>query len=231
MNDEFSLIVPRPVFIVLHLSHPSLKLERTFLCRGHRLIAGIDETGRGAWAGPVVAAAVVLPLDRPRLSAALKGVNDSKQLTARQRERLYDVIYKVAVSVGVGGAGPGEVDRDGIIAATRAAMQRAVAMLDPQPDALLIDAVNLQSLISLPQRFLKFGDSISLSIAAASIIAKVSRDRAMAALDSRYPGYSFAKHKGYGTAFHRAALENIGVSDVHRRSYRPVARVPGKTGL
>jgi ribonuclease HII len=131
----------------------------------------------------------------------------------------------------VGGAGPGEVDRDGIIAATRAAMQRAVAMLDPQPDALLIDAVNLQSLISLPQRFLKFGDSISLSIAAASIIAKVSRDRAMAALDSRYPGYSFAKHKGYGTAFHRAALENIGVSDVHRRSYRPVARVPGNTGL
>jgi ribonuclease HII len=219
MNDEFSLIVPRPVFIVLHLSHPSLKLERTFLSRGHRLIAGIDEAGRGAWAGPVVAAAVVLPLDRPRLSAALKGVNDSKQLSARQRERLYDVICKVAVAVGVGGAGPGEVDRDGIIAATQAAMQRAVAMLDPQP------------LISLPQRFLKFGDSISLSIAAASIIAKVSRDRAMAALDSRYPGYSFAKHKGYGTASHRAALENIGVSDVHRRSYRPVARMMRKAML
>jgi len=226
-----NLIVHRSSFIVPTLRHPNLELEHTFLARGHRLIAGIDEAGRGAWAGPVVAAAVVLPLDRPRLSAALKGVNDSKQLTARQRERLYDVICKVAVAVGVGGAGPGEVDRDGIIAATRAAMQRAVAMLDPQPDALLIDAVDLQSLISLPQRFLKFGDSISLSIAAASIIAKVSRDRAMAALDSRYPGYSFAKHKGYGTAFHRAALENIGVSDVHRRSYRPVARVPGKTGL
>lgn len=216
-------VIRHSSFAIPPLSHPSLKLERAFLARGHRFVAGIDEAGRGAWAGPVVAAAVILPLDHPRLSSALKGVNDSKQLTACRRERLYEVICDVAVSVGVGGAGPGEVDRHGIIPATRAAMQRAVAMLDPQPDALLIDAVDLQSLFSIPQRFLNFGDSISLSIAAASIVAKVSRDRAMVALDSRCPGYGFARHKGYGTASHRAALEQLGVSEMHRKSYRPVA--------
>ncbi len=203
-------------------SRPTLKLERRFLAQGYQLIAGIDEAGRGAWAGPVVAAAVILPLDRPHLTAALKGVNDSKKLTARQREKLYDVICEVAVTVGVGGAGPGEIDSGGIVPATRAAMGRAVAMLHPQPEALLIDAVNLSSLLSLPQRSLNFGDSLSLSIAAASIIAKVSRDRAMVALDTRYPGYSFAKHKGYGTALHKAALEELGVSETHRRSYRPI---------
>ncbi len=206
---------------------PSLRLEKQFLKVGHTLIAGIDEAGRGAWAGPVVAAAVILPLDQRGLTRALAGVNDSKQLTAPQRERLFAVICKTALAVGVGGAGPGEVDRAGLVPATRAAMQRAVAMLHPQPQALLIDAVNLQALIPLPQQFLNYGDSISLSIAAASIIAKVSRDRAMVALDARYPGYGFAAHKGYGTAAHAAALQRQGVSDVHRRSYAPVARVAG----
>jgi ribonuclease HII len=212
-------------------SHPTLKLERRFLAQGHHLIAGIDEAGRGAWAGPVVAAAVILPLDRRHLASALKGVNDSKKLTARQREKLYAVICDVAVSVGVGGAGPGEIDSDGIVPATRAAMQRAVAMLHPQPEALLIDAVNLQSLISLPQRFLPYGDSISLSIAAASIIAKVSRDRAMVKLDALHPGYNFARHKGYGTALHKAALEQLGVSEAHRRSYGPIRKLIGQLGL
>lgn len=206
---------------------PSLRLEKQFLKSGHTLIAGIDEAGRGAWAGPVVAAAVILPLDQRGLTRALAGVNDSKQLTALQRERLFAVICKTALAVGVGGAGPGEVDRAGLVPATRAAMQRAVAMLHPQPQALLIDAVNLQALIPLPQQFLNYGDSISLSIAAASVIAKVSRDRAMVALDARYPGYGFAAHKGYGTAAHAAALQRQGVSDVHRRSYAPVARVAG----
>jgi ribonuclease HII len=220
MNQEF--IIHHSPFIIRNLPRPSLRLERRFLSQGLRLIAGIDEAGRGAWAGPVVAAAIILPLDRPDLTSALNGVNDSKQLPARERERLSEIISRVAVSIGVGGAGPGEVDRDGLIAATRAAMQRAVAMLQPQPEALLIDAVNLQSLISIPQRFLNYGDSISLSIAAASIVAKVSRDRAMTVLDSRYPGYGFAQHKGYGTAVHRAALEQIGVSEVHRASYAPV---------
>lgn len=212
-------------------SRPSLHLERRFLAQGYHLIAGVDEAGRGAWAGPVVAAAVILPLDRLRLTAALKGVNDSKKLTARQREKLYEVIRGVAVSVGVGGAGPGEIDSGGIVAATRAAMGRAVAMLHPQPDALLIDAVNLSSLFSLPQHSLNYGDSLSLSIAAASIIAKVSRDRAMAALDVRYPGYGLARHKGYGTALHKAALEVLGVSEAHRRSYRPIQKLISRLRL
>jgi len=201
---------------------PTLRLEHQLLAKGYHLIAGIDEAGRGAWAGPVVAAAVILPLDRRDLRAALRGVNDSKQLTARQRERFFDVIHEVALAVGVGGAGPGEIDRDGIVPATRTAMERAVAMLNPQPNALLIDSLNLQSLISLPQRSLNYGDSLSLSIAAASIVAKVSRDRALAALDARYPGYGFARHKGYGTAAHHAALKRLGVTEIHRKSYAPV---------
>ncbi|MBI3244414.1 MAG: ribonuclease HII [Chloroflexi bacterium] len=210
---------------------PTLKLERRFLAQGHHLIAGIDEAGRGAWAGPVVAAAVILPLNRRDLASALKGVNDSKKLTARQREKLYAAICDVAVSVGVGGAGPGEIDSNGIVPATRAAMQRAVAMLHPQPKALLIDAVNLSSLFSLPQHFLNYGDCLSLSIAAASIVAKVSRDRAMVKLDALHPGYSFAKHKGYGTALHKVALEELGVSEVHRRSYGPIRGLLEKAGL
>jgi ribonuclease HII len=206
---------------------PSLKFELQFRRQGHRLVAGVDEAGRGAWAGPVVAAAVILPLERPGLRAALAGVNDSKQLTARQRERLFDVIRASALAVGVGGAGPGEIDRDGIVPATRAAMERAVAALNPQPEALLIDALPLQSLISLPQRSLPYGDSRSLSIAAASIVAKVSRDRLMAGLDARYAGYGFARHKGYGTAAHRQALERLGPSEAHRRSYAPIRQILG----
>jgi len=210
---------------------PDLKLEKKLRTQGYDLIAGVDEVGRGAWAGPVVAAAVILPLDRPDLRSALEGVNDSKKLTARQRARLFAVIQETALAVGVGGAGPGEIDRDGIVAATKAAMERAVAMLAPAPQALLIDAVNLESLIPLPQRSLNYGDSLSLSIAAASIVAKVSRDRLMAGLDERHPGYSFARHKGYGTAAHRAALETLGVSETHRKSYAPVRKVMTGTGL
>jgi ribonuclease HII len=208
---------------------PSLRLEKTFFAQGQRLIAGIDEAGRGAWAGPVVAAAVILPLENPKLSLLLRGVNDSKQLSANQRERLFEVIRSVAITLGIGGAGPAEVDGDGLLPATRHAMQRAVAMLSPQPEALLIDAVNLNSLISIPQKYLNFGDSISLSIAAASIIAKVSRDRAMQALDVRYPGYGFAQHKGYGTAAHQLALQQNGVSEIHRKSYRPIQQLLAAT--
>jgi ribonuclease HII len=234
MKDEgassCAAFILHPSALIL-FAMPGLKLEYQLRRQGHRLIAGIDEAGRGAWAGPVVAAAVILPLDRPDLRAALKGVNDSKQLTARQRERWFDVIHGVALAVGVGGAGPGEIDRGGIVAATRAAMERAVAMLHPQPDALLIDAVNLQSLIPLPQRSLNYGDSISLSIAAASIVAKVNRDRLMGALDARYPGYGFARHKGYGTAAHHAALKRLGVTGAHRRCYAPVRELIRATGV
>jgi ribonuclease HII len=190
-------------------------------------VAGLDEVGRGAWAGPVVAAAVILPPAQPRLSSALRGVTDSKQLTARQRERLAEVIGAVALAVGVGGAGAGEVDRDGLIGATRAAMARAIAMLPLPPEALLIDALDLRPVVPLPQAAVIHGDALSLSIAAASIIAKVSRDRWMAGLDQRYPGYGFARHKGYGTAAHSAALARLGVSEAHRRSYAPVARLAG----
>jgi len=203
---------------------PRLTYERRLVRAGHRLVAGIDEVGRGAWAGPVVAAAVILPLDTPRLGRLLAGVTDSKQLTARQRERLAETIQAVALAIGVGGAGAAEVDRDGLMAATRAAMQRAVAMLAHQPDALLIDAVDLSSVVPLPQTALIFGDSLSLSIAAASIIAKVSRDRWMVGLDERCPGYGFARHKGYGTAAHSAALARLGVCEQHRRSYAPIQK-------
>jgi ribonuclease HII len=202
-------------------------LDRRLLRQGHRLIAGVDEVGRGAWAGPVVAAAVLLPLESPALRAALKGVNDSKALTARQRERLAGVIGEVALAIGVGGAGAAEVDRHGLLAATRAAMQRAIAMLAPQPDALLIDAVDLSALVPLPQASPIYGDSRSLSIAAASIVAKVARDRWMAGLDERFPGYGFAEHKGYGTPSHCVALERLGVSDAHRRSFAPILRLCG----
>jgi ribonuclease HII len=206
---------------------PTLALEHELLAQGHRLIAGVDEAGRGAWAGPVIAAAVILPLDQPQVLRALAraGVNDSKQLTPRKRDQLYHLIREKAVAVGMGGVSARFIDRDGILKATRKAMQRAVSILPTQPDALLIDAVDLSSLVPLPQRFMPYGDSLSLSIAAASIIAKVSRDTFMAQLDVLYPGYSFARHKGYGTRLHREALERTGVSEIHRRSFKPVAKL------
>jgi ribonuclease HII len=203
-------------------SAPGLVLERRLLSLGYRLMAGIDEAGRGAWAGPVVAAAVILPVDRPDLLPLLKGVNDSKKLTARQREKLCPQIESLVVAAGVGAASAAEIDRLGIVPATRLAMLRAVAGLDPAPEALLIDAVDLTGLVPLPQHALFYGDAISLSIAAASILAKLNRDRLMARLEAHYPGYGFARHKGYGTPAHRAALARLGASDIHRQSFAPV---------
>ncbi len=192
-------------------------------------MAGIDEAGRGAWAGPVVAAAVILPLDRPDLLTVLQGVNDSKKLTPRQRENLLPLIERVALAVGVGIVAPEDIDQMGIVPATRRAMQQAVAQLKLAPQALVIDAVDLSSLVPLPQQALFYGDSISLSIAAASIVAKVSRDRLMTALDARYPGYDLAKHKGYGTRAHQAALAQLGVSAIHRKSYAPIRALLERT--
>lgn len=151
-------------------------------------------------------------------------MNDSKQLTPAQREALYPKILEVAIAVAVGGAGPGEVDQDGIVPATRAAMIRAVAALSRPPDHLLIDAVQLPQ-IDLPQTSIIKGDARSLSIAAASIVAKVTRDRLMAGLDAQHPGYGFARHKGYGTELHRAALARVGATEVHRKSYAPIANL------
>jgi len=185
-------------------------------------VAGLDEAGRGAWAGPVVAAAVVLPPDRPDLLRQLATVRDSKRLSPARREVLLDVICKLALAWGVGLASAEEIDQMGIVPATRTAMLRALAQISPPADALLIDYLSLPH-IPLPQRSLPKGDAQVLSIAAASIVAKVSRDRMMIALDDEFPGYGFARHKGYGTAAHREALARLGPSRIHRLSFAPLA--------
>jgi len=188
---------------------------------GHTHVAGIDEAGRGAWAGPVCAAAVVLPLDRSDLADLLSGIRDSKQLSPARREALLPIIRETAEAVGVGWASPGEVDAMGIAPATRQAMARAVSRLNGQVSALLIDYVRLPE-IALPQCALPKADAHCLSVAAASIVAKVSRDRLMVALDKDLPGYSFARHKGYGTRQHREALARLGPSPFHRMSWKPL---------
>jgi ribonuclease HII len=200
---------------------PSLRWERRLLRRGARVIAGLDEVGRGAWAGPIVAAAVVLPLQQSGLAAVLRGVRDSKQMSALQRDRWQGEILGLA-EAGLGEASPEEVDAHGVIGATRLAMARALAGLPRPPDHLLIDYLRLPA-VALPQTALTFGDQLSLSIAAASVVAKVARDRRMVELDCQHPGFGFAHHKGYGTEEHRAALQALGPSAIHRFSYVPVA--------
>jgi ribonuclease HII len=201
---------------------PDLAEETGLLACGYRRIAGVDEAGRGAWAGPVYAAAVVLPLERPDLSRLLADVRDSKGLSPLQREALSARIREVALAVGVGWAEVAEIDALGILPATRRAMARAVGGLALPADALLIDYVRLPE-IGLPQRSLPRADACCLSVAAASIIAKVERDRRMTELDREYPGYGFARHKGYGTPQHRRALQQLGPSPIHRRTWRPLA--------
>lgn len=210
---------------------PTLAYEQQFQRQGLQLVAGIDEAGRGALAGPVVAGAVILPPDLPDLDLRLSGLRDSKKMTASQRDKFFDLIHEVAVAVSVGQCSAEDIDRIGIVPATRTAMQQAVADLHPAPDALLIDGVILSDLISLPQHALYFGDSIVLSIAAGAVIAKVTRDRLMAEADTSYPLYGFAQHKGYGTAAHRRALTQHGPCRIHRRSYAPVAQTGGPTQL
>lgn len=188
--------------------------------QGHSYIAGLDEAGRGCLAGPVVAAAVILPLTED-ISSQLVGVNDSKQLTALARERLYDVIYQHALAVSVGFGSVELIDERNILQATKQAMRNALTQLSISPQALLLDALLLKD-IALPQRSLIKGDSRSLSIAAASIIAKVTRDRFMRQLHEEYPTYGFAQHKGYGTAMHLAALQVHGITPHHRKSFAPV---------
>jgi ribonuclease HII len=198
---------------------PHLDYERQFLQAGRARVAGIDEAGRGAWAGPVVAAAVIL--ETP-CADRLAGVNDSKQLSPRQRERLYQVIVENCRAFGVGHGTAAEIDSFGIVSATRLAMTRAIAALSPPPDALIIDAVRLPT-VPLPQSVFCFADSISLSVAAASIIAKVTRDRLMVDLDAQYPRYGFARHKGYGTRIHQVALQSIGPCEIHRQTFKPIS--------
>ncbi len=202
---------------------PDLTQESAFWSQGCARVAGIDEAGRGPWAGPVVAAAVVLP-PTPEVALRLAGVRDSKQLSPQQRERLFPLIQAVALTWGVGIVSAEEIDALGILPATRLAMQQALAALTTPPQALLVDAVRLPE-IPLPQRPLIHGDSLCLSIAAASIVAKVTRDRLMIQMDALYPGYGFARHKGYGTRIHAQALASLGVCALHRHSFAPVRRI------
>ncbi|MFL5804076.1 MAG: ribonuclease HII [Roseiflexaceae bacterium] len=201
---------------------PTVAEELNLWAAGYRRIAGVDEVGRGCWAGPVLAAAVVLPeavLARPDV---LAGVDDSKALTPRQRAEFCARILAVADGWGIGAVPAHIVDTHGILAATRLAMQIALIRLPRPADALLIDAVRLDGW-PCPQRALIKGDAACLSIAAASVVAKVARDRLMVALGQRLPVYGFESHKGYGTAAHERALRAHGPSPQHRRSFRPLA--------
>jgi ribonuclease HII len=198
---------------------PSFVEERAFQDRGYRFIAGIDEAGRGPLAGPVVAAAVVLPY--PLVAPWLVQVRDSKQLPPSRRDFLFQRIQETATAIGVGIVPHDIIDHQGIVSATRLAMKQAIDQLTPAADCLLIDYMRLPG-VPLPQKAIINGDSLCLSIACASIIAKVTRDRLMLEADSAYPGYGFAQHKGYGTRQHLTCLRRLGPSPVHRRSFRPV---------
>ncbi|GAM11430.1 ribonuclease HII [Geobacter sp. OR-1] len=184
--------------------------------RGFKLIAGIDEAGRGPLAGPVVAAAVILPH-----GLEIPGLDDSKKLTPQKRETLIEEINAKALAVAVGVADHSMIDRINILQATLVAMMQAVSNLQLPPDFLLIDGIsNIQA--NIPQQTVKKGDSLSASIAAASIVAKVTRDRMMDGFDRQYPGYGFAGHKGYGSAAHFAAIAQLGPCEIHRKSFRGV---------
>lgn len=198
---------------------PTQEFERVARLCGYRRVAGIDEAGRGPLAGPVVAAAVILPA-----RCRLLGIDDSKQLPANDRELVYTAILEHAVGVGIGSADVAEIDRLNILEATRLAMRRAIDQLAPPPDYILIDAVVLPG-VNVPTRPIIKGDSLSVSIAAASIIAKVTRDRLMARYHEIFPEYGFLSHKGYGTAEHLERLARHGPCSIHRRTFAPVQEV------
>lgn len=206
---------------------PSFIEEEQFWQQGYTCVAGIDEVGRGPLAGPVVAAAVILSSNK-RPSWLLE-VRDSKQLSPKKRKFLSDHIHHEALAIGIGMATHDEIDSNGIVGATRLAMCDAVARLDGFPDSLLIDAVSLPEL-SIPQKSIIKGDTISLSVAAASIVAKVHRDRLMLEYDTLYPGYGFARNMGYPTKEHMQKLGEIGCCPIHRNSFAPVRRILEKYG-
>ena len=181
---------------------------------GYKQIAGIDEAGRGALAGPVIAAAVILPIN-----CSIKGLRDSKLLSPKQRDALFDEIHDVAVSVGIGTADHRVIDRLNILQATLLAMREAVEKLTVSPDYVLVDGLDVPE-VGIAGEAIPKGDSRSYSIAAASIIAKVTRDRLMAELDPIYPNYGFSRHKGYPTSQHRHAIAQFGASEIHRRTFK-----------
>jgi ribonuclease HII len=205
---------------------PDLALERRLHQQGFRLVAGVDEAGRGPLAGPVVAAAVILDPDLSESESWLALVDDSKRLSPARREKALAWIQQRALAVGVAQVDAEEIDRLGIGSANVEAMLGAVAKLHLPPQYLLLDFVHLKE-CSFPFTALVKGDSSSYSIAAASIVAKVTRDRLMQEADALYPGYHFARHKGYPTAQHLARLRALGPCPIHRRSFAPVRRVAG----
>lgn len=209
--------------VLKNKQQPTLQEEMALYTQGYSFIAGLDEAGRGCLAGPVVAAAVILPLDDCEATLRnLEGVNDSKQLTAARRDVLYDLVMQHALAVGVGTGSVELIDERNILNATKQAMRNALAALKIAPHGLLLDALYLRD-IPLPQRSIIKGDARCLSIASASIIAKVTRDRLMLDLHKEYPLYGFDQHKGYGTPAHLIALRTHGVTPHHRRSFSPVS--------
>jgi len=198
---------------------PSFAEEERLMAQGYQFIAGIDEAGRGSLAGPVVAAAVILPgnVNVPWLDQ----IRDSKQLSPVRREFLFHHLYEVAISVGIGVVPHEVIDVRGIVKATQLAMKLAIEQLSPPAESLLIDYMRLPG-IKLPQKAITNGDELCFSIACASIMAKVTRDQMMRELDGVYPGYGLAQHKGYGTKEHFSCLRRLGPSPVHRCSFRPV---------
>lgn len=183
-------------------------------------IAGIDEAGRGAWAGPVCAAAVIMPK-----GLMIEGVDDSKKLSEKKREELFEKIKTSCISYGVGLVSADEIDRINILAATKKAMLMALAMLDPKPDFLMIDGKGMGLDTKIQQLSIIDGDALSHSIAAASIIAKVTRDRLMREYAKEYPGYAFERHVGYGTKKHQEVLAQKGVLEIHRKTYAPIKKI------
>lgn len=192
------------------------KWEKSYYHRGYQAVAGIDEAGRGPLAGPVVAAAVILPLDFD-----VTGMNDSKKLSESERKDLRKRIEQKATGIGIGMVDAAYIDQHNILQATLQAMRLAVKAIQPQVDYLLIDALTIPK-VSLPQQRIIKGDQLSHSIAAASIIAKTTRDEWMAQADEKYPEYGFAKHKGYGTTDHLETIKKWGPSPIHRRSFAPL---------
>ena len=192
-----------------------LAYEKECYARGIELIAGVDEVGRGPLAGPVVAAAVILPK-----ACKIPGLNDSKKIPKSKHKEIYEAVLQNAVAIGIGIKDNQVIDQVNIYEATKLAMMEAIGQLEPQPQHLLIDAMKLDLPIS--QTSIIKGDANSLSIAAASIVAKVTRDQMMEEFDREYPGYDFAQNAGYGTAKHLAGLDQLGVTPIHRRSFEPI---------
>ena len=192
-----------------------LAYEKELYTQGIQLIAGVDEVGRGPLAGPVVAAAVILPK-----ACKIPGLNDSKKIPKSKHKEIYEAVLQNAVAIGIGIKDNQVIDQVNIYEATKLAMMEAIGQLEPQPQHLLIDAMKLD--LPIPQTSIIKGDANSLSIAAASIVAKVTRDQMMEEFDQKYPGYDFAQNAGYGTAKHLAGLDKLGVTPIHRRSFEPV---------